>query len=312
MERNANYALVGLASTILVIGLLIFIVWLTGASWSKPYDFYDIIFRGPVHGLTKGGEVDFNGIKVGDVTTVALQKRDPRNVIARVRISTDVPVRQDSYATMEPQGITGVNYVQITAGTATKPLLKDTVPEGVVPVLHSQRDALSDLLANGGTVLQRAVEALDRVNRIMDDENIAKISATLSDVQAVTAELRERKSIFADAQKTLQSAQEAAVQIRDLAKSSQGLVQTDAKQTVVKIGDAATELQATSKALHVMIAKLQDPTADFATTGLPHLTQTMTSLQRTSDDLDRLLNEIQASPRGLIAKPPGKEVEVKP
>ena len=32
MERNANYALVGLASTILVIGLLIFIVWLTGAS----------------------------------------------------------------------------------------------------------------------------------------------------------------------------------------------------------------------------------------------------------------------------------------
>ena len=276
MERNANYALVGLASTILVIGLLIFIVWLTGASWSKPYDFYDIIFRGPVHGLTKGGEVDFNGIKVGDVTTVALQKRDPRNVIARVR------------------------------------MLKDTVPEGVVPVLHSQRDALSDLLANGGTVLQRAVEALDRVNRIMDDENIAKISATLSDVQAVTAELRERKSIFADAQKTLQSAQEAAVQIRDLAKSSQGLVQTDAKQTVVKIGDAATELQATSKALHVMIAKLQDPTADFATTGLPHLTQTMTSLQRTSDDLDRLLNEIQASPRGLIAKPPGKEVEVKP
>ena len=312
MERNANYALVGLASTILVIGLLVFIVWLTGAQWSKPYDFYDIVFRGPVHGLSKGGEVDFNGIKVGDVTTVSLDKHNPQNVIARVRISTDVPVRQDSFATLEPQGITGVSYVQITAGTATKPLLKDTVPEGVVPLMHSQRDALSDLLANGGTVLQRAVEALDRVNRIMSDENIKTITATLDDVQAVTAELRERKSIFADAQNTLQTTQQAMANIRDLAKSSQGLVETNGKQTIVKFGDAATELTATSKALHEMIGKLEGPTANFAATGLPQLTQTLSSLHRTSDDLDRLLNELQASPRGLIGKPPGKQVEVKP
>lgn len=312
MERNANYALVGLASTILVIGLLVFIVWLTGAQWSKPYDFYDIVFRGPVHGLSKGGEVDFNGIKVGDVTTVSLDKHNPQNVIARVRISTDVPVRQDSYATLEPQGITGVSYVQITAGTATKPLLKDTVPEGVVPLMHSQRDALSDLLANGGTVLQRAVEALDRVNRIMSDENIKTITATLNDVQAVTAELRERKSIIADAQNTLQTTQQAMANIRDLAKSSQGLVETNGKQTIVKFGDAATELTATSKALHEMIGKLEGPTANFAATGLPQLTQTLSSLHRTSDDLDRLLNELQASPRGLIGKPPGKQVEVKP
>jgi phospholipid/cholesterol/gamma-HCH transport system substrate-binding protein len=312
MERNANYALVGLASTILVIGLLIFIVWLTGAKWSKQYDFYDIVFVGPVHGVAKGAEVDFNGIKVGDVTDLSLDKKDPRLVIARARVTTDVPIRSDSYATLEPQGITGVNYVQITAGTATKPLLKDTVPEGVVPILHSQRDALSDLLANGGTVLQRAVEALNRVNRIMSDENIKTITATLSDVQSVTAELRERKSIIADAQTTLRTTTDAMGNIRDLAKSSKGLVETNGKQTIVKIGDAVTELQATSKALHTMIERLQGPTADFAATGLPQLNGTLSSLHRTSDDLDKLLNELQASPQGLIGKPPGKQVEVKP
>ena len=32
-------------------------------------------------------------------------------------VTSDVPIRVDSYATLEPQGITGINYVQITAGT---------------------------------------------------------------------------------------------------------------------------------------------------------------------------------------------------
>ena len=118
-------------------------------------------------------------------------------------MTSDVPIRADSYATLEPLGITGVNYIQITAGTASKPLLKDTVPEGQIPRMASQRDALSDLLAGGGFVVQRTVEALDRVNRIFSDENIKTFGATLSDVQAVTAELRERKEIIADAQKTL-------------------------------------------------------------------------------------------------------------
>src|SRR5205085_3715865 len=108
-----------------------------------------------------------------------------------------------------------------TAGTPSKPLLKNTVPEGQVPRLASQRDALSDLLAGGGFIVQRAVEALDRVNRVFSDENIKTLTATMSDVQAVTGELRERKSIIADAQKTLQDADQATEQITALAKSSQ-------------------------------------------------------------------------------------------
>ena len=312
MERNANYALVGLASTILVIGLLVFIVWLTGAKFNHPYDQYDIVFVGPVHGLAQGGEVDFNGIKVGDVTHISLDRRDPSLVVARVKVTSDVPIRQDSYATIEPQGITGVNYVQITAGTTSRPLLKDTVPEGVVPKLSSKKDALSDLLAGGGTIIERAAEALDRVNRMLSDQNIQTLSATLSDLQAVTGELRERKSIIADLQKTIQGAQQATESFRQLAQSSNTLVNTDGKRTLSKAADAAGQLEATAKELHAMIAKLQGPTADFATNGLPKLTETMASLQRTTEDLDRLVNELRASPSGLLGRAPAKEAEVKP
>ena len=312
MERNANYALVGLGSAILFIGLLVFVVWLTGSKFNKDYDLYDIVFQGPVRGLAKGGEVHFNGIKVGDVTDISLDKKNPQLVIARAKVTADVPIRADSYATLEPQGITGVNYVQITAGTASRPLLKDTVPEGQVPFLQSRRDALSDLLAGGGFVLQKTVDALNRVNRILSDENIKTITAMFSDVQAVTAELRERKSVIADAQKTMQNAAQAAQSIRELADSSKNLVNGEGKQTITKLSDAATQLEAGIKDLSAMVAKLQGPTTDFATNGLPQLTATMGSLQRATDNLNGLLSDVRNDPRGLVGKPPAKEVEVKP
>lgn len=312
MERNANYALVGLFSTVLLIGLVVFAVLLAGRKFSRDHDVYDIVFQGPVRGLAQGGEVHFNGIKVGDISKIFLDPHDSRLVVARVKVTSDVPIRADSYATLEPLGITGVNYIQITAGTASKPLLKDTVHEGQIPRMASQRDALSDLLAGGGFVVQRTVEALDRVNRIFSDENIKTFSATLSDVQAVTAELRERKEIIADAQKTLQDADEATKQIGALAKSSRGLVDGDARRTLAKLSDAAGEIQASAKDLRAILGKVAGPTETFATEGLPQLTGTIESLGRATDHLDQVLGEVQANPRGLIGKAPAKQVEVRP
>jgi len=312
MERNANYALVGLISTILLMALIVFIFWLTNFELSQKYDLYDIVFHGPVHGLTKGGDVQFNGIKVGEVSDITLDKQDPNLVIAKARVAADTPIRQDSYATLEPQGITGVNYVQITAGTPSKPLLKDTVEPGAVPLLASRNDQISDLLSGGGTVMQDAVETLGRINRVLSDQNIKNFSGILSDVQAFTAELRERKAILADAQKTLQSANEAALGIRDLSRTGQTLLNGEAKQTVIKVGDAATELKATAADLRALMARLKEPVGDFADKGLPQLTTTLTSLQNTSEDLDRLINEIEENPRGLLGKGAAQEVKVKP
>jgi phospholipid/cholesterol/gamma-HCH transport system substrate-binding protein len=312
MERDANYALVGLISAILFIGLVVFIVWLAGAGLSRSYDTYNIVFQGPVRGIAQGGEVHFNGIKVGDVSRIYLDPADSRLVIARVRVTTDVPIRQDSYATLEPQGITGVNYIQISAGTARRPLLKDTVPSGVIPTLGSRKDALSDLLAGGGAVMQRAIETLDRMNRVLSDENIKNIGATMSDVQAFTAELRERKSMVADLQRTAQDADKTVVQMRGLVTSANGLVNGDGKRTFAKLADAATEIESAAKGVHGMIDKLKGPTGDFAANGLPQMTAAIGNLQRATEHMDQAISDLRNDPRGILGKPPSKEIEVKP
>ena len=312
MERNANYALVGLTSTLLVIGLVVFSVWLAAFKFNQDYDYYDIVFAGPVRGLSEGGEVQFNGIRVGSVTGISLDTLDSSRVIARARVTSDVPIRVDSFAMLEPQGITGVNYVQITAGTPTLQLLKRVVPKGTVPRIRSEPSMLSDLLDNGGNVLVRAVEALDRVNRVLSEDNIKSISGMLDDVEAATAELREHKAIIADARRALQSADHAAQQVGELAASGNALVNGDGRQLVAKLGNAATDIEAAAKDLRTLMDRLEGPTGDFANTGLQQITSAGASLQQAADSFDRILGEVQQSPQGLFSRPPAHEIEVKP
>ena len=64
----------------------------------------------------------------------SLDPRNPNRVLAGVRLREDTPVRVDSTAATESQGITGGSYIQISAGTPSKPLLKEVSKE-TLPVI---------------------------------------------------------------------------------------------------------------------------------------------------------------------------------
>lgn len=312
MERNAHYALVGLVTTVLFLGVLVFVVWLARLQFSAQYTTYDVDFKGPVRGLSAGGEVYFNGIKVGDVTKLSLDKRDPNRVVARIRTTADAPIRVDSYGTLEPLGITGVNYIQITAGTTAKPLLKDVTPEGQVPVIRTRLGALEGLLEGGGDVLARSVDALDRVNRLLSDTNIANFNATLANVKDATGLARDQRGLLKDLDATSRSLTDAAQHISALSGDADHLLTTDGRRTLANLDATAVELRGVATDTRTLVDGLKGPTATFANTGLPQLTRTIDSLQTAADSLDRLVNEVEQNPRQLLAKPPARTVEVKP
>jgi phospholipid/cholesterol/gamma-HCH transport system substrate-binding protein len=312
MERNAHYALVGVVSLILFLGLIVFVVWLARLQFNNQYNVYDVDFKGPVRGLTSGGEVYFNGIKVGDVTKLSLDKQDPNRVVARIRTTADAPIRVDSTASLEPQGITGVSYLQITAGTVSKPLLKDVTPPGVIPVIHSQESALEGLLQGGGDVLTRTVQTLDRVNKVLSDDNIANFSATLANLKADTAMIASQRAMLADLDTTIKSIQDTSEKIAKLSSDSDQLVTGDGRRVLANLDGAVTDLRATTDQVRAVVRGLQGPTTEFATTGLPQLSRTIITLQTTAQDVDRVVNEIERNPRALLTKPPARELEVKP
>ncbi len=312
MERHANFAMIGLATVSLFLGLMVFIVWLAGLQFTQSFALYDIVFVGPVQDFSVGAEVQFNGIKVGEATRIAIDKTNPKNVVARIKISSDVPIRQDSVASLEPHGITGVDHVQLTAGTASKPLLISVTPLGRVPVIASKPSVLADLLNGGGTVLASAVESLNRVNRILSDENIKSLTTTMANVQDISAQVRQKKLLLDDADSSLKSIDQAARSLTRLTDASATLVNGDGRRALRGAADAAEQIKAVSVDTRALVAKLQGPTSDFATNGLPRLTGAITTLQEAAKSMKRLADEAQQSPRGLLVKAPLQEVHIKP
>jgi phospholipid/cholesterol/gamma-HCH transport system substrate-binding protein len=269
-----------------------------------------------VRGLSEGGEVHFSGIRVGEVTDINLDPRNPNRVITRVRLEGGTPVRTDSIAQLEPQGITGVNFVQVSAGNPRSRLLQEA-SRRQVPVIRSAPSAFAGLLEGGGTVLQRTVEALNRVNRVLSDQNIQVLSASMRDVQAVTAELNANRAVIGetryairDAQLALQSIDQTADEITKLAQDSQQLVNGDAKRALGDIAETASEIKLAARDVRGSIDQITGPTAEFAQTGLPQITASVVSIQAAAESVQRLTDQINQSPRGLLSRGAGREVEV--
>lgn len=312
MERQANYALVGALALALFAGLMVFIVWLAGAQFNREFDNYRIVFRESVQGLSNGGEVYYNGIRVGEVTDLDLDARDPNRVVAQVRLDGDTPVKTDSVAQLEPLGITGVNIIQISAGRPNAPLLKDTVRAGVIPTIQSRPSPLAGLLSGGGTLLEQAVTALENANRILSPENARQLSLTLANVQNITADVAQREALLDDVQATVRSADQAAAEIALLARDARGVINGDGADTVREIDATAAELRAAAQDARAVVADLRAPAQDFATTGLPQLTQSLISLQQAAESLDRVVSDIGSNPRSLLTSGEGREREVAP
>ena len=269
-----------------------------------------MLFTDPVRGLSVGGEVHFNGIRVGEVTDLTLDRETGNQVIARIRLDEGIPVRTDSFAQLEPLGITGVNYIQITSGTPNGPLLKEQFPDGVTPVIQSQRSPIAELLQGSGTVLAQAVDALNRINRVLSDDNIRSFSSTMNSIETVTAELEARREIFAQLEQTVAGANAAIAEYQALAADARALIQGDGTDAIAHIEQAAAEAEAAARDVRAMTGQLQGPVGDFAETGIPQLATAISSLEEATATLNQLIAEVNRSPREFIQRPPSNEVEI--
>ncbi|GHH24641.1 ABC transporter substrate-binding protein [Sphingomonas glacialis] len=309
MERHAHYALVGVISTLLVIAAFIFVVWLGRFEFDRQFDEYRIVFSGPVRGLSVGGDVQFSGIKVGTIQHITLDAQDPNKVITDIRIDGETPVRVDSEATTELQGISGIDVIQISAGTPSKPLLRQ-VDTSKRPTIRSKPNALASLLLGGGQMLETATESLTRVNRLLSDGNIANLTGAVRDIRSTTAAFAANRSMFSDAAATLAKLDSAATDIQGAAASVHKIADGDGRQAFSDISSAAGELKLAVHEARGTIARLDGQTGALASTTIPDIDATMRSLQDTADSLNGLVRSIREDPRGTLTKPRGKELEL--
>lgn len=308
MEREANFALVGIVSVILLIGAIVAIIWLAQFQFNQQYDDYRINFRGPVSGLSRGGEVQFNGIKVGEITRIALDPRDPNRVQTDIRIDHGTPVRVDSTAQTAALGITGVKYVQISPGTPTRPLLREASRDRP-PVIPAGQNRMTAMVENASQLVDQGAEALTRINRVLSDQNIARLSSAMDDVSAVTAELRARRDMFAHLESTFSKLDRAADDIRLTANAVRGGM-GGRTGILAQINTSAAELQRAVAETRALIGLVGASVDDLSTSTVPQINESLTAVERAADQLGDLASEIRRDPRGTLGRQPGRQVEI--
>ncbi|QQO19208.1 MCE family protein [Bradyrhizobium diazoefficiens] len=107
-----------------------------------------VVFEGgSATGLRRGGPVNFDGVPAGQILSVKLDS--PRRIVALVMLDNTAPIRKDTVAGIEFQGLTGVAAISLIGGAPSAPpvpLDADGIPiltadlsdaESIVDTLHS-------------------------------------------------------------------------------------------------------------------------------------------------------------------------------
>ncbi len=191
METKANYVLVG-AFTLLVIAIAFgYIFWAASQDDSTPQSVYGINFQGSVSGLSVTAPVLLNGVRVGQVTNIRLSPDDVSAVYVTISVAKGTPIKEDSVATLEAQGLTGTSRVMISGGTNNSPLL--TAKEnGKAPVIKSETAGLQAIMLTMPQVLATAHVTLRHLDRFFTEENSQAVAGILSGLNNMVTRLNTR------------------------------------------------------------------------------------------------------------------------
>ena len=260
METKANYLMIGG----FVLGVLtlafIFIFWMSNfAGGGKRYF---IIFEGSVAGLTTGSSVGFNGIKVGEVQSLALDPEDARKVQVLIGVADSTPVRENSRANIQSMGLTGGSGVQISAGTPESPFLVAT-DANPIPVIKADRALGQGLFDAAPAVMNNANTLLSKLNDVVD-ENQSSIHTTVTNVEAFTTMMNERKEDISAAVQDLRAAAQSFKELSEklqvsLGDNVDGLTRS-AKESLQEFGNAMREGRRTAVTANRILEKFEaDP-----------------------------------------------------
>jgi len=173
MEIRARYTLIGTFTLAVIAGAFLFVYWLNGSGALRYGSRYQIRFENTVSGLLTGSAVLFNGVRVGEVTALKLSPEQPRQILAIVAVDSAVPVRDDTKASIEFQGLMGSPAVSLTGGTSQSP---PSPGPGGLPTLVADPEAGQNM-----TVAVR--EVLGHVDSVLT-ENAAPLRSLITNLAA--------------------------------------------------------------------------------------------------------------------------------
>jgi phospholipid/cholesterol/gamma-HCH transport system substrate-binding protein len=301
METRAHHVLIGLFAVLVVLFGLAFGVWLARAHSDQEWNYYDIVFNEAVTGLSKGGTVQYNGIRLGDVTQLRLDPDDPRRVLARVRLSGDTPLRKDTHAKLALTGVTGVAIIQLSGGSPGSPLLVGH--DGQVPVIVADPSPFARLLANGEDLMTNISQAAAKANELLSKDNVQRVQNTLDHLDKTTAVIADEREdirvLIRQLVSVTRQADDTLAESRALVHNANGLIDTQGKATL----ESAQRAMASLERATASVDRLLNDNADAINGGaasLGDLAPALHELRDTLGSLRSITRRLDENPSGYL------------
>jgi phospholipid/cholesterol/gamma-HCH transport system substrate-binding protein len=308
MEAKREQVFVGLF-VVVAVALLIATVFSLSGAFAGPARHYHAKFHNAA-GLERGATVRYEGgPKIGRVEGVRIDPKDPTFMDMEFSVKEDLPIKTDSHVAILSFSPLGDNHLEIRAGSPTAPRANDGA---VLPA--DQYVGFNELTAEINKVMPQAEElmtnlnvrvnelsiTLKRVNDLLNDQNRANISASISDIQGM---LREDRPVI---KSTLNNVSGASVKLGpmldDLRKTSDQANET-LKRVDSMIGENREDLRASIKKLRESlnnvssITRRVDQTLDINSETIDELLMNMRDV---SENLKEFTDIIKTRPSELI------------
>lgn len=310
METRAKHITVGAFVLSSVLAIAFFVFWLARFQGEAQFINYYVRFSGSVSQLRGDSTVLFGGIPVGRVTDVRI---DPENSeLARVDVTVrdGTPVRVDSKATLELQGIAGGVVIQISRGTNTAEFLPADSEIKAGP------SALEQIVRRVPDLLGKVDEITDRMNDLLSDKNREAFGNSLANLEAITSQLSggvsSAEGVMSNASGAIQELNNAAKEFSALAAELRGTVgdvRGDATKAAHNFALMADSFNKTSKQLSGVIDDNREPFKQFSATTLYEAGELVSELRRLVASMTRISHQFEKDPARFLLNDRNKGVD---
>jgi phospholipid/cholesterol/gamma-HCH transport system substrate-binding protein len=311
MERDAKYAAVAAFALLVVAAAFAFVWWYSGRGERRDFVGYEIYFDGSVSGLSRGSPVRYLGVDVGRVRSLSVDRTNARRVKVIAEIDSEAPISGATRATLGLLGLTGLLYIDLQqdpAGNADQALAQGKT-FAVIPSRKGDIEATVEKLPD---LLGRTAGVVDRLERLLDDKNLAAVSATLQNVETASKDLpsiaREASALAADLRRTSAEVQGLSQRLHEVADTAGPQVEA----SIAGLRATSDKLSRTAGSLERIVVGNEAVLAQFAGSGVADLQQLVTDLRGTSEEVRSLARSLRERPASLVVEPKESGMEIPP
>jgi phospholipid/cholesterol/gamma-HCH transport system substrate-binding protein len=311
MERDAHYVAVGGFILVVVAMAVGFVLWYTDASDGREYESYEIYFEGSVSGLDRGSPVRFLGVDVGRVRRLAIDSSDATRVHVVVEVDKSAPISAATRASLGLQGVTGLLYVNLKDASdvdRSAPLLQGER----YPVIESVESDFDAFLASLPELMGRANTLLERLSRVVSDENLTGIAETIKGMHETMASMpqtsRDVQQLVVELRATVAEINGASQSLRAMTDEARPNVTA----ALARMNDAASSLADASMRIDRFTRRSEVQLGNFTEQGLFELERLVRETRSAAREFRDLSRSLQENPSQILYEPPESGVEIKP